>query len=526
MSLIGLLEQFKVSSVLGRIETHAKTGLLIIQQGGTWVEFYFRDGMLMCIGPVRTNAHLGERLLQDGLITPQALREAMQALASTPLSENRIALTLMDLGLVGLEQFRSWAQLKVLDVLQVIVTWTTGEVYFEDEVTPPPDRLLIALSVMSLLAQIPTEVAASPDPASPTGLMTQEVANMAPANLQPDVTQIPTLMNAAQFLAEQEEAVAAATPQPPRQTSQLLFADDPASPTFPAQSLIDPQAFTAPSQADQGDAMLSAASFIEDDAIPPQLASQPLFTNTTPLAPPMDKSGSEHEFSSSIFSAPADADAGSFSSIFASNQENGVSFTPPQPVMTPPPPRFVDTSYMRSDMLLTPLNLSSLRDRQPLVLLTPDQWRVLTRADGQTSLQTVCQELSMRPDMVCQVVGELIADQLIQLMLPNPDETHELSPTSREFVASGLSNGYVAPGAAATSAQPWTVPVPPSQPDAPSQFSSSSAFETQSQWGNGGNGASFIPGRGWTASPRPVSPLSPGTSSGPYVKVGNSRQQV
>ena len=74
MSFIGKLEQLNLSLILQGIETYAKTGLLVIKQEVLWVELYFRDGRLMCIGPVRPNASLGDRLLQVGVISKQALQ--------------------------------------------------------------------------------------------------------------------------------------------------------------------------------------------------------------------------------------------------------------------------------------------------------------------------------------------------------------------------------------------------------------------------------------------------------------------
>ena len=134
----------------------------------------------------------------------------------------------------------------------------------------------------------------------------------------------------------------------------------------------------------------------------------------------------------------------------------------------------------------------------------------------------------MVPELLCQVAGELIAEGLIYLTTPGPQpQTYELSSVSRELAASGLGNGYVAPGYAAMTAPPWSsaVPAPPVMaPDVQSQFSSPVQFETESQWGNGGNGATFVPGRGWIASPQPLQPLQPGgplgSHSGIYAQVG------
>ena len=91
MSLIGTLEQFRLPNVLQRVEAHEKTGLLVVRQGAQWVEFYFRDGRLLCVGPVRTSATLGDRLLQDRVISQQVWQE----LKSLPSSDIRVRRVLL-----------------------------------------------------------------------------------------------------------------------------------------------------------------------------------------------------------------------------------------------------------------------------------------------------------------------------------------------------------------------------------------------------------------------------------------------
>jgi len=148
---IGTLEQLDLSMVLQRLETHAKTGVLVVKQGVQWVEFYFRGGQLVCIGPLRTNATLAERLVQANIISPQAAQDAMLCIGTESATEMRIALTLMDLGYVRREELRSWATEKVLEVLRVVLAWSQGEMHFADEAVPPAGRLLVGMSITSLL---------------------------------------------------------------------------------------------------------------------------------------------------------------------------------------------------------------------------------------------------------------------------------------------------------------------------------------------------------------------------------------
>ncbi|GCE17503.1 hypothetical protein [Dictyobacter kobayashii] len=178
-------------------------------------------------------------------------------------------------------------------------------------------------------------------------------------------------------------------------------------------------------------------------------------------------------------------------------------------------------------MVLLPTDLSAYREQNPQVQLTPDQWCILTHVDGRMPLSAICQELGSTPDIVCPIAGELIAEGLITASLPTSQVSQEPSPVSRELVASGLGNGYVAPGYASATASPWSASLPavPSANLPPYGAPMvGNSVETESQWGNGGNGATFVPGRGWITTPQPMEPLQssgPLTSSGIYTPAGN-----
>ena len=80
-------------------------------------------------------------------------------------------------------------------------------------------------------------------------------------------------------------------------------------------------------------------------------------------------------------------------------------------------------------MVLVPADLSMLPEQH--LCVTQEQWRVLTRVDGHTSLQDVCNALNMRAEDVCRVVGHLMDEQIVDVALPAAYETQEMSPSSR-----------------------------------------------------------------------------------------------
>jgi hypothetical protein len=381
VSLIGKLEQVSLPVIFQRVEQYSKTGVLVVKQAEQWVELYFRDGRLLCVGPAAATTVLGERLVQAGVIPPQALQEIISTIGEAQLSETRIALTLMDLGYASNEDLRKWSAKEAASVLAILQTWKHGDIYFEDNYAPPADRLLVALTASSLLPP------AAP-PVSPVAVL--------------DVPR-------------------------PKPTIDL-----------------------------SGDVQLPAS--------PARLQ--------------------------------------------------------PQRVIAPLPPIMIDTTSIQPEMVLLPVDLSTLRQQNPQVPLTPEQWQLLTRADGRTSLQDACFELRLPANVVRQVAGELCVLGLVQVLAPtrSSEGMTELSPVSRQLLNAGLSNGYVQPGYAAAAPQPWAADAPFVQP-MPRTPQAAHTFEVQSQWGNDGPGArKLVPGYGWVPNPQPLQSFPSG--QGMYAQAG------
>jgi hypothetical protein len=150
---------------LQNIEDERKNGVLIVKQEAQWVELSFRHGQLMCIGPVRSHKTLGERLLQSGVISQKAF-QGILSLPDTPLqNETRTVVALINLGYLSKESLYVWAAQETTRILHVLVSWSNGEVYFEAGMKPPQDRLLIALTISSL---IPLSIHSTPSPITST----------------------------------------------------------------------------------------------------------------------------------------------------------------------------------------------------------------------------------------------------------------------------------------------------------------------------------------------------------------------
>jgi hypothetical protein len=455
VSFIGSLEQFDLANILRRLEAFTKTGLLVVKQGEIWVEFYFRQGQLVCIGPMRANTTLVDRLLQANLLTQQSLPQMRALIDPSEANETRIALALINGGYLSRDMLRAWASHETSQILRAVLSWAVGDIYFEEERPTPPDRLLVALSISTLLDAFQAA------PPSPSGIGTP--SGVTPVSVQEPSTHPAALASASTDASGQVS------------TARLLDQFSPADQTA--------------MQNTEGAGLLSASQLIDD--LPFN------FSGTSH----MDQSGETPP--SIALSTPPRISFGVELDISASTQ---ASVLPPQPVPHPLPPARINTSFMTPDLVLVPVDLSSLRERNPQVQLTPDQWRLFALIDGQTSLQMFCQALMASADQVRAVAGELMA---IGLVMPQPTGAfHEMSAPVTPAAVPDITP--VAPGQYAGGPAPSISPAPFAPPTA-----------TQPRWGQNTAGTPFVVGGNWVLSGSQMATQPAHTQPGmAYVPLG------
>jgi hypothetical protein len=340
--------------------------LLIVKQGETAVELFVQQGQLMCIGPVKPDVSLGERLLQAGVLSPELCGPVEVALGGLRYNENDAVNAYLNAGCVNQESLGRWALTEAAQVWSAILAWEDGELYFEEDQPSPPHRLLIPLSMSSLLSAAPSLPTSTPAPVS--------------------------------------------------------------------------------------------------------AASSPWNTSS------FDKSERQTD---------------------ALSPARTTAYQSPQRVTDPLSPVRVVTSYasyLQPYMALVPADLSAYRESNPQVMLTPDQWRLFTCANGETTLAMAAQQSGMSPDQVCQAAGELLALGLVTVQAqaaPADFAGFDMAPGTAYGAGIGayygLQQGDALPAYAQVGAAPaMTYGLP---------------FESQSQWGNGGNGATFQGGVGWVVTP-------------------------
>ena len=510
MSIIGTLETLPLPLLLRRIEAFTKTGLMTITQGMQSVELYFRKGLLMCVGPVRTDVSIAERLLQDGMISPLALQDVVQVHGDAQVGETRIALTLMEMGHIKREDLRAWMTKKVTDVLYVLLNWKNGSIDFVENVEEPVARLLVSLSISALLdAQT-----ATPNPALQLDMeFEQDVASLSSQQEEYEAieTQMMHVSKSIPVLKQEPLPVSRLEVDRPSSPYQSLQSGRPLTPTLSNPDIS------------QARTLYEASQFMAKptESPLPFSSSELLSSLSVPNVPETAVPASSYLDSSILFSGLDD-----LLDIEPNKALQAISpVATPAPLAPYYPPRQVDTSFMQPDMVMVPAQSSRGDDR---ILITQEQWQLLTRVDGQTPLRQICVEQRISFEHVRQAAGELIAQGLVHVVyaqslqsqpdsggaLTSPSTPMELSPASRQLVTAGLHNGFVVPGSYASVAPSWGDGLPVSQ-----MKYLSPSYETQSQWGNSGNGVSFVAGQGWTAPPMPLQPLP---SSGPLAFISGA----
>ena len=459
MSLIGLLEQLDLAHVLRRIEGFAKTGLLVVKQQHAWVEFYFRQGQLVCTGPVRAQTTLLDRLLQANLLSYEVLPQVIPIIDPSESNETRIALALINEGYLSREILRAWAAHETSQLLMMIYHWTNGEIHFEEECPTPSDRLLVALSISTLLDTLPVATAPNSATYQPNTGPSSMGNPAGPQTFEAQATRVTS-------------ALSHSGPMGQINTSQLQETPPYGAPISPI-----PEAYLS-----QASGKLNAAQLV--DMMPsfatPPATNQPETSGLFNGAQLLDDNlpfGSASSPSFAEQNSPAASMFGAELNIAAATQS---TLTPPQPVPNPLPPTHIDTSFMTPDTILVPVDLSSLREQNPQVQISPDQWSLFTLIDGQTSVQMLCAALRAPAEQVCMVAGELMAIGLIMPLTQASSAFQVMPPPQPAW--SGMPASPT-PYAASPTAPTWG---PPPGMSGPMPMPVMAPTPMAMQWGGGG----------------------------------------
>ena len=139
MPLVGNLRDFALHDFLYLIDRGHKTGSLLLRSHNDSAALYFDAGKLISVTRPQRRERLGEFLMRTGKITPDQLRQALDAQGVTNIRP--IGKILVEQGAIDERDLQTSVQAVIEDTVYALFTWKEGEFEFKADVHPAPDDI-------------------------------------------------------------------------------------------------------------------------------------------------------------------------------------------------------------------------------------------------------------------------------------------------------------------------------------------------------------------------------------------------
>lgn len=151
MAIKGSLTEASLTDVLQLLALGQKTGCLSVAREGSFGSIHFDRGRIVHASVVNRYDRLGDRLVRDGALTPDALARIVSA--ASPAGDRDLADTLLAQGVVEREQLEAAYREQVEEAVFHLFSWTQGNFTFEAEVRPASRDTLVSINADSLLLE-------------------------------------------------------------------------------------------------------------------------------------------------------------------------------------------------------------------------------------------------------------------------------------------------------------------------------------------------------------------------------------
>ncbi|MFH2102832.1 MAG: DUF4388 domain-containing protein [Chloroflexota bacterium] len=149
MALRGNLRDFSVTQLLNLINLAHKTGTLIVEGPNETAKVSFRDGKLAYAQIGQDESSLALVLHRNNIINAGQFRSIRQR--GEQLTDKELGLLLINAGYVSQEDILSNLQQYFTDIIQRLFTWVEGFFRFDNDMSPPDDRINVRLDLENLI---------------------------------------------------------------------------------------------------------------------------------------------------------------------------------------------------------------------------------------------------------------------------------------------------------------------------------------------------------------------------------------
>jgi tetratricopeptide (TPR) repeat protein len=152
MAIKGNLKEASLPDVLQLLAMGQKTGCLSLTDRSNFGYIFFDRGRITYASIVNRRDRLGDLLVKNGLIQPNALTEAIDEQARDP-ARSRLGEILIRRGAITREQLEQYIRIQIEEAVYYLFTWTQGSFYFEAEQRPEEGAMLVTINPENLLLE-------------------------------------------------------------------------------------------------------------------------------------------------------------------------------------------------------------------------------------------------------------------------------------------------------------------------------------------------------------------------------------
>jgi hypothetical protein len=150
MGIVGNLKTMQLEELLQWLSLSKKTGTLEINHDTLAKKIYFRDGLIVSSSSNRPEEYLGHFLVSHGLISDEALTEAIQLQKQTHVLLGKILVTK---GALTESTLHQMLRLKTEESIYDVFYWEEGDFRFHDDELPESAMVPMALDVTGILME-------------------------------------------------------------------------------------------------------------------------------------------------------------------------------------------------------------------------------------------------------------------------------------------------------------------------------------------------------------------------------------
>lgn len=151
MALKGNLRDFSIIQLLNLIHLAQKTGALIIEGSKERIAIWFREGKLAYAQIEGQPSDLGAALYRAGKITAAQYR--MIQARTVKMSDKELGLLLINANYLSQQDILTTLAEHYVNILNILFTWPQGMFHFENEQTPPKDKITVKIELEDIILE-------------------------------------------------------------------------------------------------------------------------------------------------------------------------------------------------------------------------------------------------------------------------------------------------------------------------------------------------------------------------------------